>query len=54
MKNIGIFESIVRVKNEIPVEIQIFKLLEICKKFGVYFKEHNTDYLTNDLKWHPF
>ena len=54
MKNIGIFESIVRVKNEIPVEIQIFKLLEICKKFGVYFKEHNTDYLTNEsLKWHP-
>ena len=46
MKNIGIFESMVRIKNEIPVEIQIFKLLEICKKFGVYFKEHNTDYLT--------
>ncbi len=55
MKNIGIFESIVRIKNELPVEIQIFKLLEICKKFGVYFKEHNTDYLTNEsLKWHPF
>jgi len=55
MKNIGIFESMVRIKNEIPVEIQIFKLLEICKKFGVYFKEHNTDYLTNEsLKWHPF
>ncbi len=55
MKNIGIFESIVRIKNELPVEIQIFKLLEICKKFGVYFKEHNTDYLSDEsLKWHPF
>jgi hypothetical protein len=55
MRNVGIFESNIRIKNQIPVEIQIFKLLEICKKFGVYFKEHNTDYLTNEsLRWHPF
>lgn len=55
MRNIGIFDSNVRIQNELPVEIQIFKLLEICKKFGVNFKEHNTDYLSEEsLRWHPF
>ena len=55
MRNIGIFDSNIRIKNQIPVEIQIYKLLEICKKFGVYFKEHNTDYLSSEsLRWHPF
>ena len=55
MRNVGIFDSNVRIKNELPVEIQIFKLLEICKKFGVHFKEHNTDYLSEEsLRWHPF
>ena len=54
-RNVGIFDSNIRIKNQIPAEIQIFKLLEICKKFGVYFKEHNTDYLTSEsLRWHPF
>ena len=53
-KNIGSFESPVRIKNEIPVEIHLIKILEICKEFNVYMKEHNTDYLSNDsLKWHP-
>jgi hypothetical protein len=53
-KNIGSFESPVRIRNEIPVEIHLIKILEICKEFKVYMKEHNTDYLSNDsLKWHP-
>ena len=53
-RNIGSFESPVRVKNEIPVEIHLIKILEICKEYNVYMKEHNTDYLSNDsLKWHP-
>ena len=54
MKNVGIFESPVRIKGQIPVEIQLFKVLEICKKFNIFMKEHNADYLSNDsLKWHP-
>lgn len=54
MRNVGIFESPVRIKGQIPVEIQLFKVLEICKKFNIFMKEHNADYLTNDsLKWHP-
>ncbi len=53
-KNIGSFESPVRIRNEIPVEIHLIKILEICKEYNVYMKEHNTDYLLNDsLKWHP-
>lgn len=54
MKNVGIFESPVRIKGQIPVEIQLFKVLEICKRFNIFMKEHNADYLSNDsLKWHP-
>ena len=53
-ENIGSFESPVRIKKEIPPEIQIFKALELCKKYGVWMKEHNADYLTDEsLKWHP-
>lgn len=53
-KNIGSFESPVRVRNEIPIEIHLIKILEICKEYNVYMKEHNTDYLSDDaLKWHP-
>ena len=53
-KNIGSFESPVRIKHEIPVEIHLLKTLEICKKNKIYMKEHNADYLNTDsLKWHP-
>ncbi len=53
-ENIGSFESPIRIKKEIPPEIQIFKALELCEKYGVWMKEHNADYLSNEsLKWHP-
>ena len=53
-KNIGSFEAPIRVENEIPVEIQLLKMIEICNKNKVYMKEHNADYLTNEsLSWHP-
>tara|TARA_B110000967_G_scaffold207737_1_gene257859 strand:+ start:2246 stop:3415 length:1170 start_codon:yes stop_codon:yes gene_type:complete len=53
-RNIGSFESPIRIKSEIPVEIQIFKVLEICKKYNIFMKEHNADYLNDDsLSWHP-
>ena len=54
MENVGSFESDLRIKYEIPPEIQIFKVLELCKKYGIWMKEHNGDYLSNEsLKWHP-
>ena len=53
-KNVGSFEASIRVENEIPVEIQLLKMIEICNKNKVYMKEHNADYLTNEsLSWHP-
>lgn len=54
MRNVGSFDSPVRVANEIPAEIQLPKMLEICNRHGVFMKEHNTDYLSDEaLQWHP-
>jgi len=54
MRNVGSFDSPLRVANEIPAEIQLPKMVEICNKHGVLMKEHNTDYLSDEaLQWHP-
>ena len=54
MRNIGSFESPLRIENEIAVELQIPKMIEICKKYGILMKEHNADYLSNhSLSLHP-
>ncbi len=53
-KNIGSFESPLRIENELPVEIQLPKMIEICNDNNIFMKEHNADYLTKDsLNWHP-
>jgi tagatose-1,6-bisphosphate aldolase non-catalytic subunit AgaZ/GatZ len=53
-KNIGSFDSPIRVANELPPEIQIPQMINICNKHGVFMKEHNTDYLsTASLEWQP-
>ena len=53
-RNVGSFDSPIRVANEIPAEIQLPKMIEICNKHGIFMKEHNTDYLSNEaLQWHP-
>jgi tagatose-1,6-bisphosphate aldolase non-catalytic subunit AgaZ/GatZ len=53
-KNIGSFDSPIRVADEIPAEIQLPKMIEICNKYGILMKEHNTDYLSDEaLHWHP-
>lgn len=54
MRNVGSFDSPVRVSEEIPSEIQLPKMIEICYKYGIFMKEHNTDYLSDEaLQWHP-
>lgn len=54
MRNIGSFDSPVRIANEIPAEIQLPKMIEICNRHGIFMKEHNTDYLSDEaLQWHP-
>ena len=53
-RNVGSFDSAIRVQNELPPEIQIPKMIEICDKYGILMKEHNTDYLSTDsLIWQP-
>jgi hypothetical protein len=53
-RNVGSFDSPIRVANELPPEIQIPKMINICNKYGIFMKEHNTDYLsTESLKWQP-
>lgn len=54
MRNVGSFDSPLRVANEIPAEIQLPKVIEICNKHGIFMKEHNADYLSDQgLQWHP-
>jgi hypothetical protein len=53
-KNMGSFDSPIRVANELPPEIQIPQMIDICNKYGIFMKEHNTDYLSTDsLMWQP-
>lgn len=53
-RNVGSFDSPVRVADEIPAEIQLPKMIEICNRHGIFMKEHNTDYLSDEaLQWHP-
>ena len=54
MRNIGSFNSPFRLINELPAEIQIPKVVELCNKYNILMKEHNTDYLSDEaLEWHP-
>lgn len=54
MRNVGSFDSPLRVFDEIASEIQVPKMIEICKQHDVFMKEHNTDYLSDvALSWHP-
>jgi tagatose-1,6-bisphosphate aldolase non-catalytic subunit AgaZ/GatZ len=54
MRNVGSFDSPVRVANEIPAEIQLPKMIEICNRHAICMKAHNTDYLSDEaLQWHP-
>ncbi len=53
-RNVGSFDSPIRVAEEIPAEIQLPKMIEICNRHGIFMKEHNTDYVSNEaLQWHP-
>jgi hypothetical protein len=53
-RNVGSFDSPIRVVNELPPEIQIPRMIDICNKYGIWMKEHNTDYLsTESLRWQP-
>ena len=53
-KNIGSFDSPLRILDEMPTEIQIPRLTKLCQKFSILMKAHNVDYLQSEsLKWFP-
>lgn len=53
-RNVGSFSSSLRIKGELAPEIQIPQMVEICQRYGVMIKQHNSDYLpTQDLCWMP-
>lgn len=53
-RNVGSFDSPVRIADELPIEIQLLKMIQICNRAGVLVKQHNTDYLSDEaLSWHP-
>lgn len=53
-RNVGSFDAPVRVADELPAEIQLPKMIDICNRYGIFMKEHNTDYLSDAaLQWHP-
>lgn len=54
LRNVGSFDAPVRVANELAAEIQVPKMIEICNRYRIFMKEHNTDYLSDEaLQWHP-
>ncbi len=53
MRNVGSFDQPLRVKGQLAVEIQVPKMIDICNKYRIMMKAHNTDYLSNEsLLWH--
>jgi hypothetical protein len=53
-KNIGTLDNPFRVQGELPAEIQIPKILDMCNRHNIFLKQHNTDYLSDEaLAWHP-
>ncbi len=53
-RNVGTFDTPYRIANELPSEIQIPTMIDLCNRHQIYMKEHNTDYLSDEaLSWHP-
>lgn len=53
-RNVGTFDYPLRIVDELPAIIQVPRTIETCKKFNVFVKEHNADYLSDEsLAWHP-
>lgn len=53
-RNIGSFDAPVRVAEELPPEIQVPKMIQICDRYKIFMKVHNSDYLSDEaLQWYP-
>jgi tagatose-1,6-bisphosphate aldolase non-catalytic subunit AgaZ/GatZ len=54
LKNVGSVSTPLRIAYELPAEIQLPKLVDICNRNSIFLKQHNTDYLNDEtLKLYP-
>lgn len=54
MRNVGSLDSPFRIAGELAPEIQLPRIMSLCRKYKIFMKEHNTDYLSDEtLSWHP-
>ncbi len=47
LQNVGIFKNSISMESDLSLS-HIINTVEICNKYGVMLKEHNTDYLSNE------
>lgn len=54
-RNVGLLDSPYRIDGAVPTEILIPRLIDGLNRVGILLKQHNTDYLSDEvLRWHPF
>jgi tagatose-1,6-bisphosphate aldolase non-catalytic subunit AgaZ/GatZ len=53
-RNVGNFDNPLDSKGYLPASFNLPRVTKLCEANGVWLKEHNADYLTNEaISWHP-
>ena len=53
-RNVGNFDNPLDSKGYFPASFNLPRVTKLCELNGVWLKEHNADYLSNEaLRWHP-
>ncbi len=53
-RNVGNFDNPLDSKGYLPASFNLPRVIKLCELNGVWLKEHNADYLSNEaIKWHP-
>lgn len=53
-RNVGNFDNPLDSKGYLPASFNLPRVIRLCELNGVWLKEHNADYMSNEaLQWHP-
>ena len=53
-RNVGNFDNPLDSKGYLPASFNLPRVIRLCEQNGVWLKEHNADYMSNEaLQWHP-
>lgn len=53
-RNVGNFDNPLDSKGYLPASFNLPRVIKLCEANGVWLKEHNADYLSDEaLNWHP-